>query len=166
MSWTHKFIREPFAALVIQQNMSFIRDLYEDRDFNDTWCTNCERLDAGLPAVFMPPPDYMYVVRFNKVFSMLDNKVQLFRHNGGKTIYYVVCMNRATLTEADITPMVRVMTLAPPVFEQGRLRFTVSNSVTGSEVGSYIFSMRERVTAKALMDTITEQLQLPPNVKV
>ena len=166
MTWERVFIRDSVARKVLR-DVNYVQSLSIQAGvpgWKDVWVTNCERLDNNLGTIFMAPPDYLYVIKFDVVMTSHNNCIQLFRHQGGKTEYWALCMRRQEVVFEE--PRTRVLTVRPPIFEQGMLQYYVYG-MNGDEIGCFSFRAQERITVKRFIKRVLVDMEpLPSNTKV
>ena len=158
------FVTGHEASLILADPCNTLQRIIARGAWKAVYETNNERLTANGQEVFVRPPDYVYVIKYDFVWgSHVEPCVRLFRNKVYKSRYWFLAMvNPQEFVEEYPTKVFQVDT---PKFEQGRLVFYVYNMI-GTEVARFVFGRHQRVTGSVLMSKIIEELSIAPRVKV
>lgn len=142
----------------ILRNPGALRNLGQ-RVFTPMWATNVERLEEDVNNVYVTPPDYPYICKFDLVWEARDKLERLFVQSSGRSQMYILARKMMMTVPNSRIPVSIVLQVGKPSFDcaDGMVAFAAHN-LGGNLVGTYEFPTSRRVTVSMLKSEVKYDL--------
>jgi hypothetical protein len=155
--WAQTFISKREGERLLTHPSEIMQGIEARGIWKDLWCANVDRVIGGETAVFVRPPDYLYVVKFDFIAAAYGGLVKLYRNFHDKSGFTLVLMDRSIpLPE----PSTKVFMVEPPTLVADKIEFRVTNMI-GVPVGTYAFGKNQYVNTQRLRFAVINDMLDP-----